>query len=179
MKFQVNKSLSLTDKIFYKYIKIFTNIFALFNPLLIHANSPINFINFILNIYKYDNQVSVATHCNLCFFWKFVDQVTATVPAQELWIRNGMWNVTITNTCCTMRPPRVSTMSLPANFSHRGTIRRGITARGKLIVRYNSHNSKHLKCQPELIVATRKLAKATLTNPSLSLSLLSTHLSGD
>lgn len=65
-------------------------------------------------------------------------------------------------------------------FSHRDTIRRGITARGKLIVRYNSHNSKHLKCQPELIVAMRSCDEAecgeSYPNKSLSLFLSSPPL---
>lgn len=125
-------------------------------------------------------------------FRKFVDQAATAVPAQELWIRNGMWNVTITNTCHATGPPRVS-RRLYRRVSHRGTIRRGITARGKLIVRYNSHNSKHLKCQPELIVAMRSCDEAecgeSYPNKSLSFSssffsfflslpLFSTHLEG-
>lgn len=92
-------------------------------------------------------------------------QVAAAVSAQELWIRNANYSMLQSRT--RVAPLRTSAVdvatSLPANFSHRvhlTTIRRDIIARGKLIVRYNSHNSRHLKCQPELIVAMRSCDEA-------------------
>lgn len=72
-------------------------------------------------------------------------------------------DITITNTCRatgTSSDRRGCRDVFTWEFLTPRAIRRGITGAKKLIVRYNSHNSKHLKCQPELIVATRSCDEA-------------------
>lgn len=102
--------------------------------------------------------------------------IKIAAAVQELWIRNGAGHYNhkhVSRHGNVVRPPRVS-RRLYLRVSHTARDSPRHHRAKKLIVRYNSHNSKHLKCQPELIVATRscdeargrmrraRLAKATL-----------------